>query len=58
MPMNDVNLKQKIEVVLKGFADQPLFDAAIALFETLGYTSEKRLKLSPNNNHFSLKVRK
>lgn len=53
MPMNDVNLKQKIEVALKGFADQPLADAATAFFKSLGYSSNKRLVFTSDNDFFS-----
>lgn len=41
---------KKIKESLQAFANQPLADAAIALFEVLGYKSNKRLKLSPNNH--------
>jgi len=50
MPTSESNQKYQIEAALKDFADQPLADAAIALFEVLGYKSKKRLKLSPNNS--------
>jgi hypothetical protein len=48
MPTSESNQKYQIEAALMDFADQPLADAAIALFEVLGYKSKKRLKLSPN----------
>ncbi len=49
MSTSESNQKYQIEAALKDFADQPLADAASTLFETLGYTSKKRLRLSPNN---------
>jgi hypothetical protein len=39
------DLRQQISEALTAFAQRPLADAAIALFETLGYRSEKRLQL-------------
>lgn len=54
MPTSETNLKQSIEAALKAFADRPLADAATALFEVLGYTSKKRLKLSPNTGSWNL----
>jgi hypothetical protein len=47
--VNDHELKTGIEAALKTFPGQPLSDAAFHLFEVLGYTSSKRLKLTPNN---------
>ncbi|MCX6877077.1 MAG: hypothetical protein NTW21_25195 [Verrucomicrobia bacterium] len=47
--MPPVELKPKIEAALKAFSALPLADASMALFESLGYSSKKRLKLSPNN---------
>src|SRR5882672_4142330 len=47
--MNDQEVKKAIEAALKTFPNQPLAEAASHLFEVLGYTSQKRLKLSPNN---------
>ena len=46
--MNDLETKRGIENSLKSFADKPLADAATALFESLGYKSEKRIVLKPN----------
>ena len=46
--MNNLQTKQAIESALKGFSGNPLAQAAINLFESLGYTSKKRLALSPN----------
>jgi len=46
--MNDLQTKQAIETALKNFTGRPIADAATALFESLGYKSKKRLKLSPN----------
>lgn len=46
--MNDLETKQAIVKSLAGFAAQPLADAAIALFESLGYRSQKRITLKPN----------
>lgn len=47
--MNDLHTKQAIEAALQKFKDQPLIDAATVLFESLGYTSQKHFKVSPNN---------
>src|SRR2546422_3539790 len=47
--MNDQEVKKAIEAALKTFLKQPLAEAALHLFEVLGYTSQRRLKLSPNN---------
>jgi hypothetical protein len=47
--MNDQKVKKVIEAALKTFPNQPLAEAASHLFEVLGYTSQKRLKRSPNN---------
>jgi hypothetical protein len=47
--MNDVETKRAIEDALKAFAAKPIAEAAIALFESLGYKSEKRLALKPNS---------
>ena len=46
--MNDPESKRAIENSLKSFASMPIAGAAIALFEALGYRSEKRLALKPN----------
>src|SRR5438132_11221783 len=46
--MNGLETKQAILNSLKSFADQPLVDAATALFESLGYKSQKRIVLKPN----------
>ena len=46
--MNDFQKKQAIEAALKAFPGNPLAEAATAFFEALGYSSQKRLKLSPN----------
>jgi type I restriction-modification system DNA methylase subunit len=43
-----VETKRGIENSLKSFADKPLVDAATALFESLGYKSQKRIVLKPN----------
>lgn len=45
---NDQDLKKSIETALKAFATIPLAEAATALFDVLGYLSEKRLSLKPN----------
>ena len=45
--MSDTNLKQQIEASLAGFAAKPLATAALELFGTLGYKSERRLQLRP-----------
>ena len=47
--MNDIEIKQSIADSLKQFASRPLADAATALFESLGYKSEKRFVLKPNS---------
>ena len=46
--MNELETKQAIVASLKSFADKPLAAAAAALFESLGYKSEKRIVLKPN----------
>ena len=46
--MNDLETKQAIVASLKSFGDKPLAVAAAALFESLGYKSEKRIVLKPN----------
>jgi len=46
--MNELETKQAIVGALKSFADKPIATAAIALFESLGYRSEKRITLKPN----------
>ena len=46
--MNEVQTKQAIVGSLHGFASQPLATAATALFECLGYKSQKRITLKPN----------
>jgi hypothetical protein len=45
--MNDTDTKRAIENSLKSFATTPLAGAAIALFEALGYRSEKLLAQNP-----------
>src|SRR4051812_28345548 len=47
--MNDLQTKQAIASAIRQFQRQPLDEAASKLFETLGYTSNKRLKLTPNS---------
>jgi hypothetical protein len=47
--MSDQQTKQAILASLKAFAAKPLAPAAIALFESLGYRSTKRLVLTPNS---------
>jgi hypothetical protein len=46
--MNDHATKQAIVSAFAGFAGKPLAEAATALFESLGYKSEKRIALKPN----------
>jgi hypothetical protein len=46
--MNDQEVKKAIKAALQTFPNQPLAEAALHLFEILGYASQKRLKLSPN----------
>jgi hypothetical protein len=45
---NERDLKKSIETALNGCATMPLAEAATALFDVLGYRSEKRLSLKPN----------
>ena len=47
--MNEQKVKKTVEAALQIFPNQPLAGAALHVFEVLGYTSQKRLKLSPNN---------
>jgi len=47
--MNDLQTKQAIVNSLAAFASKPLTDAATALFESLGYKSQKRIVLNPNS---------
>lgn len=47
--MNEQEVKKAIEAALRTFPNQPLAEAASHVFEVLGYTSQRRLKLSPNN---------
>ena len=42
-----VELKQQIEQALAAFATRPLAEAALGLFATLGYRSDRRLALTP-----------
>lgn len=53
MPKSESNQKHQIEAALKGFASQPLADAATALFASLGYDSKKRLVFSTLNAFLS-----
>jgi len=58
MITSDLQSKQAIEAALKNVPGRPLADAATVLFQSLGYSSKKRLKLTPNNyeqflSHFS-----
>lgn len=46
--MNDLATRQAIVTSLADFAAKPLPAAATALFESLGYRSQKRLTLKPN----------
>lgn len=46
---NNTQLKYVIQSALEGFASKSLAKPAINLFEVLGYRSEKRFELSPNN---------
>lgn len=46
--MNPLATRQAIQSALAGFAAEPLAAAATALFEVLGYRSDKRLPLAPN----------
>ena len=47
--MNRLNQKHAIEDSLKGFSSLPLEQATLKLFDVLGYRSENRLVLRPNN---------
>ena len=47
MSKHALELKQAIEQALAAFGRRPLLESATALFETLGYRSEKRLALEP-----------
>jgi len=47
--MNRLAQKEAIEESLKGFISLSLEQASLKLFEVLGYRSEKRLVLRPNN---------
>src|SRR5579862_5001688 len=47
--MSDLQTKQAIQIALSSFESEPLAKAAILLFETLGYKSQKRLQLKPNS---------
>lgn len=47
--MNRLAQKEAIEGSLKGFSSLPLERASMKLFDVLGYGSEKRLILRPNN---------
>lgn len=47
--MNDTDIKINIEQSIAGFAKNNLFDAAKTLLNSLGYKSDKTLRLSPNN---------
>src|SRR5713226_6661957 len=46
--MNEHQTKQAILAALKDFSTHPLADAATALLGALGYSSQKRIELSPN----------
>src|SRR5438132_4956457 len=47
--MSEQETKGAIEAALKNFADRPLADAALQLYGAFGYSSNKRLKLTPNS---------
>ena len=46
------DLRQQISAALAAFTQRPLANAAIALFETLGYRSKKRLALDNTPDAF------
>jgi len=46
--MNAIETKRAIENALKSFGTMPLVAAAVSLFESLGYKSQKRIALLPN----------
>ena len=47
--MNDAETKKKeIQSAIKNFSTGKLYDNAIALFDVLGYRSNKRVRLTPN----------
>lgn len=48
MPPTEFNIKNQIESALRDFANLPLAEASTALFNALGYSSKKNLKLKPN----------
>lgn len=50
--MNEQETKRSIEGALKNFPNAPLADAGMHLFEILGYTSRKRLKITPTVDGF------
>ena len=50
--MSDLETKQSIVNSLAKFASQPISAAATALFESLGYKSDKRLILKPRSGSF------
>lgn len=47
--MNPIETKRNIEQTIIGFGNKNLFDASKSLLNSIGYKSDKTLKLSPNN---------
>ena len=47
--MNEQDIKKTIAAALQTFSNQPLAEAALHLLEVLGYISQRRFKLCPNN---------
>src|SRR3990167_6251720 len=46
--MSELEIKQQIQDSLKAFSREPVYPAALSLFRSLGYQSQKQLQLSPN----------
>ncbi len=55
--MSELEIKQRIQDSLKAFSREPVYPAALSLFRSLGYQSQKRVELNPHSpetflNHF------
>jgi len=46
--MSEFEIKQRVQDSLKAFSHEPVYPAALSLFRSLGYQSQKQLQLSPN----------
>lgn len=46
--MSELEIKQRVQDSLKAFNHEPVYPAALGLFRSLGYQSQKQLELSPN----------